>query len=72
MSGGKKIQLEEFCRSPSPAMPAAVIFLHGSGGPDSANLPYVVEEQDLAKQGYCIYVPHFLDSTGGRADNTGI
>jgi predicted esterase len=69
ISNKKKIHLEERCRVSPAAKPAAIIFLHGSGGPDSANLPYRDEEQDLVKQGYCVYIPHYLDATGGRAEN---
>ena len=69
ISNGKKIHLEERCGTLTSAKPAAVIFLHGSGGPESSNLPYVDEEDDLAKQGICVFIPHYLDSTGGLADN---
>jgi pimeloyl-ACP methyl ester carboxylesterase len=67
-SNGKNIRLEVHCGSSTPALPAAVIFLHGLGG-ESANLPHTDEEKDLAKRGYCVYMPHYLDSTGGISDN---
>jgi predicted esterase len=63
VSGGKHLKVEERCGATSPAS-AAAIFLHGSGGPGSGNLPYLDEMQDLTKKGYCVYILHYLDATG--------
>jgi dienelactone hydrolase len=68
VSSGKHLKLEERCGAPT-APAAAAIFLHGSGGPQSENLPYLDEVQDLAKQGYCVYILHYLDATGGSPDS---
>lgn len=68
VSTGTTIRLEEFCRVSELSRPA-VIFLHGSGGPESKNLPYRDVMQDLTEQGYCVYVPYYLDSTGGSGNN---
>lgn len=65
MSGKKTIHLEERCPSPAAAKSAAVIFLHGSGGPDSVNLPYRKEEDALQKLGYCVFILHYLEATPG-------
>ncbi len=68
VSSGKHLNVEERCgAATSPT--AAAIFLHGSGGPESEHLPYLDEVQDLAKQGYCVYILHYLDATGGSPDS---
>ena len=69
ISNRKKIHVEERCNPSAAGRAPAVIFLHGSGGPESVNLPYRDEEEDLVKLGYCSYAPHYLDATGGSAEN---
>jgi len=68
ISDGKKIHMEARCGTTS-SNPAAIIFLHGSGGPSSGNLPYADEESDFVSRGFCIFLPHYLDATGGVADS---
>jgi carboxymethylenebutenolidase len=67
-SAGKTIHLDEYCALPSPDA-RLVVFLHGSGGPASKNLPYNDEVQRLVLNGYCAYLLHYLDATGGTASN---
>lgn len=66
MSGGAKIQVEEYCDGLASSA-RVVIFLHGSGGPQSENLPYRDELRRLRSEGYCVFVPHYLGATRGSA-----
>lgn len=64
LSAGRKIHVDVYCGEPSKAA-AIVVFLHGSGGPRSPGIPYAGEVQRLADEGYCVFLPHFLDATRG-------
>jgi predicted esterase len=66
----RKIALESSCASaPEHSARAAIIFLHGSGGPDPLNLPYRFAAAQLARDGYCVAKLHFLDATSGAASD---
>ncbi len=67
-SRGKTIHLDEYCATPSSDS-RLVVFLHGSGGLGSKNIPYTDEVQRLVQNGYCAYLLHYLDATGGAASN---
>ncbi len=67
ISNDQSISIEEHCSKESSGGMPIVVFLHGSGGPKSPNLPYRILVKDLSKHGYCIGLPHFLDATHGSA-----
>lgn len=46
---------------------AAVILLYGSGGIRSSAVPQAEEARLFARRGFRVYLPHYLDVTGGRA-----
>jgi hypothetical protein len=67
-SGIGTVHLDESCAVSSPGS-RLVVFLHGSGGPGSENLPYNDEVQRLVRRGYCTYLLHYLDATSDTASN---
>lgn len=47
---------------------AAVILLYGSGGLQSSAFNYPDEARQIARMGYAVYLPHYLDATHGSAN----
>ncbi len=68
-SNGKAVQVDEYCKATDAAPAPLIVFLHGSGGPGSKNLPYVEEARRLSSQGYCVELPRYLGATGGSASD---
>jgi dienelactone hydrolase len=61
------VTIEEYAPCTPGTGDGAVVLLYGSGGLESPAVPYAEEARRLARSGCRVYVPHYLDATGGRA-----
>lgn len=59
--------IEEYASRAQTTDAAAVILLYGSGGVQPSAVPYAEEARLFAHLGYWVYLPHYLDVTGGHA-----
>jgi dienelactone hydrolase len=62
--------IESYCGG-DPANSPAVIVLHGSGGVQPSKETHAAQWRALNEDGYCVCLPHYLDSTGGSARDPG-
>jgi predicted esterase len=61
--GGRDLKVEVNCKPQYVTSPPTVVFLHGAGGPNSPNLPFIAARTALERKGYCTYVPHYLEAS---------
>ena len=66
-SDGNNIRTDIYSLDTSPSDAAPVVLLHGPSGPQSRNAPYRRVATRLAQKGYRVWLPHYLDATGGSA-----
>jgi dienelactone hydrolase len=65
VSQAKEVEMEEYASTAAIADVPVIVMLSGSGGVQSPNMPFESQARLFANQGYCVYLPHYLDVTHG-------
>src|SRR5271165_1825024 len=67
-SHGTRVTIDEYDSRPPDGDNGTVILLYGSGGLQSNAIPYADQARRIARMGYWVCLPHYLDVTRGRAN----
>ncbi|MGA2601254.1 MAG: alpha/beta fold hydrolase [Bryobacteraceae bacterium] len=68
-NAGARVKIDEYDPPEPNSNGAAVILLYGSGGLRSPAFNYPDEARQIARMGYPVYLPHYLDATHGSAND---
>ena len=67
-NAGARMKIDEYDPPEPNSNGTAVILLYGSGGLKSSAFNYSDEARQIARMGYPVYLPHYLDATHGSAN----
>ena len=65
VSQAREVEMEEYASTAAIADVPVIVMLSGSGGFQSADMPFESQARLFVNQGYCVYLPHYLDVTHG-------